>query len=84
MYLHRVLRIGRRLPQPLPPPQLRQARKLVGAAGLRLPEHLENLLKYGRYVEARRMQETLGFVPEYTTRRTVTANYLRPGREATR
>ena len=84
IYLHRVLRIGRRLPQPLPPPQLRQARKLVGAAGLRLPEHLENLLKYGRYVEARRMQETLGFVPEYTTRRTVTANYLRPGREATR
>lgn len=69
MYLSRALRLGRRLAQPLPPPQLRQARRLVAtAAGPTLPEHTANLLKFGRYVTTERMKTGLGFTPAYSTR----------------
>ncbi len=63
-YLHRALRRGRRLPQPLPPPQLRRARALIGTFSVRLPDHLGNLLKYGRHIETSRMEQVLGFSPQ--------------------
>ena len=75
MYLSRVLRLGRRLPQPLPGPQLRRARRILAAAGIRLPEHTANLFKYGRYVDTQRMTTQLGFEPASSTRQTVVRTY---------
>lgn len=76
IYLHRALRIGRRIAQPLPPPLLRRARSILATTGLRLPEHVENLLRFGRFVETTRMQTELGFKPTYSTRQAVVAHYL--------
>ena len=75
MYLHRVLRMGRRLAQPLPPPPLRQARRALKATGLRLPEHTGNLLRYGRFVDTTSMRDDLAFAPQRTTRQTVASLY---------
>lgn len=75
MYLHRMLRMGRRLAQPLPPPPLRQARRALKATGLRLPEHTGNLLRYGRFVDTALMRSELAFQPRYTTRQTVSSLY---------
>lgn len=68
LYLSRLIRIGRRIPQPLPSPQLRQARRLLATAGIALPEHTANLFKYGRYAATARMTAELGFTPARTTR----------------
>ncbi len=68
IYLHRGLRLGRKLAQPLPPGKLRRVRKTLGVAGEPLPDHLAELLKYGRYCETDRMRDVLGFTPARTTR----------------
>lgn len=75
MYLHRMLRMGRRLAQPLPPPALRQARRALNASGLRLPEHTGNLLRYGRFTDTTKMTTDLGYSPLYSTRQTAASLY---------
>ncbi len=72
LYLSRMLRIGRRLPQPLPAPQLKRARQLIASlGGPRLASHTANLLRYGRYLDTTRMASVFGFEPRHTTRRAV-------------
>jgi len=68
IYLHRGLRLGLKLAQPLPPGKLRRIRRTFGVGGEPLPTHLGELLKYGRYCETERMQQVLGFAPARTTR----------------
>jgi len=46
LYLSRIVRLGRRRPRPLPEPIFRRL-----APDLGLPDHLVDLLKYGRVVE---------------------------------
>lgn len=75
LYLSRLLRIGRRLGQPLPPPLLKQARRFLAVSGVPLPEHTANLLKYGRYTTTDRMVTKLGFNPAHTTRQAIERTY---------
>jgi len=75
VFLSHLLRIGRRLQQPLPPPLLRQARRLLATAGVAVPDHTANLLKYGRYVTTDLMTNTLGFTPLRNTRQTIERTY---------
>lgn len=71
IYLHRGLRLGRKLAQPLTPGKLRRVRKALGVRGPVLPDHLAELLKYGRVCETDRMRDVLGFTPARTTRETL-------------
>lgn len=75
VYLSRLLRMGRRIGQPLPAPLLRQARRLIAVSGIQLPEHTANLLKFGRYVTTERMAQGLGFRPARTTRQAIERTY---------
>jgi len=75
IYLSRALRLGRRIPQPLPE---RCFRKVVRTFELResgLPEHLIRLLRHGRVVDPSPRMEILGFQPDRNCRETVFAGY---------
>jgi UDP-glucose 4-epimerase len=75
MYLSRVLRLGRRIPQPLPGRTFDGALRGLARFGVRSPEHLRGLLKHGRVTDTTRMREDLGFSPSYTCRQTVLNAY---------
>lgn len=60
-------RIGRRLPWPVLGPGWRVARALAEVAGAPVPEHVQELLRWGRTADGTRVQERIGFTP---TRRT--------------
>jgi len=75
MYLSRVLRLGRRIPQPLPERQFRRAVRLLEPRNAGLPEHLIRLLRHGRVVNP--SWDALGFPPEKNCRDTVLAGYGR-------
>jgi UDP-glucose 4-epimerase len=77
LYLSRILRLGKRINQRLPARQLVGAMKLLRPFGASLPEHLINLIKYGRVADTRRMQQILGFQPRLNCRRMVLAAYGR-------
>lgn len=77
IYLSRILWLGRRRKQPLPTRQFTHALQALRPFGASLPEHLVNLLRYGRVVETRQMREVLEFVPRFDCRRTVLAAYGR-------
>lgn len=68
IYLHRGLRLGRKVAQPLTPGKLKRVRKALALVGKGIPAHLEELLRYGRYCEADRMRDVLGYTPTRTTR----------------
>lgn len=77
LYLSRILRLGKRINQRLPARQLDQAMKVLRPFGASLPQHLLNLIKYGRVADTRMMQQTLGFQPRLNCRRMVLAAYGR-------
>lgn len=77
LYLSRVLRLGRRVPYPLPPPQFRTALRGLRRLGNRLPGSLEVYLRYGRVMDIRRMIETYGWQPRLTARQAVLATFGR-------
>ncbi len=80
LYLSRVLRLGKRLNQRLPSRQFRYAMRALRPFGASLPNHLVNLVKYGRVTDTRLMRESLGFEPSLNCRRLVLATYGRlPG-----
>ncbi|HSJ72355.1 MAG TPA: NAD-dependent epimerase/dehydratase family protein [Acidimicrobiia bacterium] len=75
MYLSRVLRLGRRAPQPLPGRVFDTALRTLRRTGLVVPDHLSGLLKHGRVADATAMRTELGFIPRYTCRMTVMNAY---------
>jgi UDP-glucose 4-epimerase len=75
LYLSRVLRLGRRLPQPLPGRMFDGALSGLARADMGVPRHLRGLLKHGRVVDTTKMRRTLGFEPEFSCRQTVLSAY---------
>lgn len=75
LYLSRILRLGRRIPQPLPGRLFDGALTGLQRATISVPDHLRGLLKHGRVVDTTAMTETLGFAPTYTCRQTVLSAY---------
>jgi UDP-glucose 4-epimerase len=84
LYLSRILRLGRRAPQPLPSRAYDIAIKGMRRANLYLPEHIKQLVQYGLVADTSRMTETLGFQPDDAIRVTITSGFRRslatPGR----
>jgi len=77
LYLSRVLRLGRRIPQPLPGRLFDSALNGLQRVNISVPDHLRGLLKHGRVTNTAAMTETLGFKPTYTARQTVLSAYGR-------
>ncbi|MBA2338567.1 MAG: NAD-dependent epimerase/dehydratase family protein [Acidimicrobiia bacterium] len=77
MYLSRLLRLGRRVAQPLPRPALAVARNALGRGGLRLPGHLALVLEHGMVLDTGAMRRRLGFTPAFSVRHAALA--MRPG-----
>jgi UDP-glucose 4-epimerase len=77
LYLSRVLRLGRRIAQPLPGPQHRAAMRALRTLGMRFPGYLENYLRYGRVMDTTLMKEGFGWQPGLTARQAVLAAYGR-------
>jgi len=75
MYLSRVLRLGRRIPQPLPGRTFDAALRELSRFNVAAPEHLKGLLKNGRITNTALMHTSLGFDPSHTCRRTVLNAY---------
>ncbi len=77
MYLSRVLRLGRRIPQPLPARLFDGALSGLARVDISVPNHLRGLLKHGRVVDTTAMRSVLRFEPRYTCRQTVLSAYGR-------
>lgn len=75
LYLSRVLRLGRRLPQPLPGRMFDGALSGLARADMGVPRHLRGLLKHGRVTDTSEMTATLGFEPAFSCRETVLSAY---------
>lgn len=75
LYLSRILRLGRRIPQPLPGRLFEGALGGLSRAGIDVPNHLRGLLKHGRITDTTAMSEIFGFEPRYTCRQTALHAY---------
>ncbi len=75
IYLSRVLRLGRRLPQPLPGRMFEAAVSGLSRVNISVPDHLKGLLKHGRVTDTTAMRQELGFEPTFTCRQTVLSAY---------
>ncbi|HVL81691.1 MAG TPA: NAD-dependent epimerase/dehydratase family protein [Actinomycetota bacterium] len=77
MYLSQVIRQGGRLELPMPLPVLSAAAPFLRLAGrgLSIPPHVVRLIHWGRVADTRRLRETFGFEPRYTTRDAVREFY---------
>lgn len=76
-YLSRVLRLGRRVPQPLPKRAYRRALRGLARAGIDLPEHVVSLLEFGRVMDTAATETALGFTPRLSSRDATLAGYGR-------
>lgn len=77
LYLSRILRLGKRVAQPLPKRAYDLAVKGMSRADLHLPEHIKRLVHHGFIGDTSRMVDELGFEPSKTMRQTVLAGYGR-------
>jgi UDP-glucose 4-epimerase len=77
LYLSRILRLGRRVAQPLPRRAYDFAVKGMSRADLYLPSHIKALVHHGLVADTTRMTEVLGFRPDLTIRATVLDGYRR-------
>lgn len=75
LYLSRFLRLGRRIPQPLPGRLLESALKALARVDIAVPRHVQALLKHGRIVDTTLMRSEFGFEPKHTCRQTVLNAY---------
>lgn len=83
LYLSRILRLGKRVGQPLPRRAYNIAVKGMSRADLHLPDHIKHLVHYGLITDTRRMRDVLGFAPRQNLRQTVLSGYgLISGRSA--
>ncbi len=77
LFLSRILRLGKRIPQPLPKRAYEIAVRGMSRADLHLPEHIQRLVHHGMVADTRRMRDVLGFTPEQSLRATVLDGYGR-------
>ncbi len=77
LYLSRILRLGRRIPQPLPKRAFHAALRGLASSGVALPKHTIALLRHGRVMDTSGMGDVLGFHPEHTCRQIVMVAYGR-------
>jgi UDP-glucose 4-epimerase len=77
LYLSRMLRLGLRVPQPLPKRAWKRTIRALGRFGIHMTEPLTALLQHGRVMDVRRMQDHLGFRPSLTCRQTILSVYGR-------
>ncbi|MEN8237791.1 MAG: NAD-dependent epimerase/dehydratase family protein [Actinomycetota bacterium] len=77
IYLSRMLRLGRRIPQPLPGKMFDTALRGMTRFNVPAPDHLKGLMKHGRVTDTTRMHEGFGFTPTHTCRQTVLCGYER-------
>lgn len=77
LYLSRILRLGRRVPQPLPKRAFHAALRGVARSGIPLEKHTIALLKHGRVMDTSGMEDTLGFHPFLNCRQTTMVAYGR-------
>lgn len=77
LYLSRILRLGRRVPQPLPKRAFNAALQALADGGISLPKHTVALLKHGRVMDTSKMRSILRFEPELSCRQTTMVAYGR-------
>ncbi len=77
LYLSRILRLGRRVAQPLPKRPFESALDALQRTGLHMPSHLPIMLQSGLVLDTEAMTGTLGFTPALNARQTVLAGYGR-------
>ena len=75
IYLSRMLRLGRRIPQPLPGRMFDSAIRNLSRLNLFVPDHITGLLKHGRVIDTTLMRTELGFEPSHTCRQGVLNTY---------
>jgi UDP-glucose 4-epimerase len=75
LFLSRILRLGKRVAQPLPRRAYDLAIKGMGQADIYVPEHIKRLVHHGMVADTRRMGDVLGFTPEHSLRNTVLDGY---------
>lgn len=75
IYLSRLLRLGGRIPQPLPGRLYESAMRALARANVSVPQHLRTYLKHGRVVDTSLMRADFGFEPAHTCRDTVLSGY---------
>ena len=75
IYLSRLLRLGRRIPQPLPGRLYDAAVRNLARTNLVVPGHVSGLLKHGRVIDTTPMREAFCFEPDHTCRQTVLSIY---------
>ncbi len=75
LYLSRVLRLGRRIAQPLPKRAFRGALRGLARVGLELPDHTVAMLKHGRVMDTADTASVLGFSPQLTSRQVTLTAY---------
>ncbi len=77
LYLSRVLRLGRRLQQPIPNRALRAARRGLAGWGIHLTDDDMRMLKYGRVMDTSKARGALEVQPTLNCRQTVLSLYER-------
>jgi len=75
LYLSRILRLGRRIPQPLPKRLFETAIKSLARANIVVPSHIQAILKHGRVTDTSLMRAEFGFEPTHSCRQTVLSAY---------
>ncbi len=75
LFLSRILRLGKRVAQPLPRRAYDLAVKGMRRADLHLPEHIKRLVHHGMVADTRRMFEVMQFTPKQNLRTTVLDGY---------
>lgn len=74
-YLSRILRLGKRLAQPLPRRGFDVAVRGMASFDLYLPDHVTRMIHYGLIGDIGRMRSRLGFEPASNLRQTIVAGY---------
>ncbi len=75
LFLSRILRLGKRIPQPLPRRAYDVAVKGMSRFELHLPDHIKRLVHHGMVADTRKMTEILRFTPDLDLRATVLDGY---------
>ncbi len=75
VYLSRIIRLGRRIEQPLPQRLLDAALRGLSRVGQHLPDHLLQMLEHGIVLDTSQSSAALGFTPRRAGRDAVVAGY---------